>query len=405
MSSADVSRWSRAFVAAGVCFFVAWQAAAVAGYGRRVTVALGLYGFVFHVVFGKAYALVPSYFERELAVPRAMALHFALAVLGVGGLVAGALGVGPSAVGSAGAAAWSLGCLVFVGALGWTVRDNPTGAETGTGDVNAHRRRTDRAANAFVPVVILYVLAGAALLVLERGPDSLVRGLEAGAAIGVDVGIGGPAVSHLFAAGAGTLLVFAIGFRLLPRFLVVTPRPALVALVLPAGAVAPALLAADFLGGVAFRLGATLQAIAVVGFAIAYADMYRRTDRDRVGFHAVLLGTLCGIGAIALGLHIAFAGFNPAVVEAHYRLALAGFLGLTIVGVSYQFYPPAIGTTFGVGDRSALLAAGLLFAGLVLEAAGAIGDLPSLAAGGTLVGFAGAVLYAFVVLSLFLEQR
>lgn len=247
-------------------------------------------------------------------------------------------------------------------------------------------------ANAFVPVV----LVGAVLLALEHGAVAPVDGGS---------WIGHPAVTHVFAAGAGTLLVFAMGFRLLPRFLVVSPRPMLVAIVLPAGAVAPALLAVDFLGGFGFRLGAVMQALAVVGFAVAYADMYRRTDRDRVGFHAIFLGALCGVGAVLLGLHFAFVGPEAAAVDAHARLALAGFLGLTIVGVSYQFYPPTIGTRPGVDDRTALLATGLVFAGLVVESAGAIGGRPTIAFGGSAGVLVGALLYAFVVWSLFLERR
>ena len=55
-----------AFLAVGLAAFVAWQAAALAGLGRRVAVALGLLGFVLHVVFAKGYTLVPSYFARRL---------------------------------------------------------------------------------------------------------------------------------------------------------------------------------------------------------------------------------------------------------------------------------------------------------------------------------------------------
>ncbi|WP_255171562.1 hypothetical protein [Natrononativus amylolyticus] len=394
MTSATVTRWSRAFVAAGVLFFVAWQLAVVAGSGRRLAIVLGLYGFVFHVVFGKAYALIPSYFARSLAFPRAPAVHLPLALLGTAGLAADSIGVGPPQAGSLGAGLWLGGCLVFVGAIGWTVRDNLLGGETGTGEANAHRRRVDRLANAFVPVVVAYLLAGSAVPVLES--------------VGFDpspLPAGGPAATHLLAAGAGALLVFAIGFRLLPRFLVTTPRFALVALVLPAGALAPALLATDFLGGATFRIGAVLQAVAIGGFAVAYADMFYRSERRRVGFYAVLAGALCGVAAVGLGLTFAFGEFAAGAFDAHYRLALAGFLGLTIVGVSYQFYPPAIGTTPGVGDRTAHLSTGLLVGGLTLEAAGLLRRAPDLERGGSLLVLTGAALYAFVVLAVFLERR
>ncbi|WP_207592689.1 hypothetical protein [Halomontanus rarus] len=396
MTSAIVTRWSRAFVATGVAFFVCWQLAIVAGVGRSATVVLGLYGFVFSVVFGKAYALLPSYFERELAVAHAPMVHLPLAAAGVVGLFVSATGIGPGARSFPwqllGALCWFGGCLVFVGTLGWTVRDNLTGRETGTGSVNEHRRRVDRASNAFVPVVLAYLLAGGVLPVLEG--------------LGVDGPVpGGPPTTHLLAAGTAALLVFVIGFRLLPRFTVTTPRLVLVALVLPAGAIAPALLAVDFLGGTLFRLGAVLQALAVTGFAVAVGDMYRRTDRDRVGFHGVLAGALCGIAAVGLGLFVALVGVETGILEAHVRLAVGGFLGLTIVGVSYQFYPPAIGSTPGVDDRTALVSIALLAVGIGLEALGYLAAIEGVTTVGQFVVLVGALCYAFVIGAIFLEQR
>lgn len=394
MTSATVARWARAFVVTGVVFFVVWHAAVATGVTRPATVVLGLYGFVFSVVFGKAYALVPSYFARELAFPRAPAVHLPLSIAGVLGLVADAVGAPIPASGVVGASCWFGGVLVFFGTLGWTVRDNVTGRETGTGEANAHRRRVDRAANGFVPVALAYLLVGAAIPVLETvatDPTPLPFA-------------SGPPKTHVLAAGSATLLVFAIGFRLLSRMLVATPRPALVAVVLPAGAVGPALLAGDFLGGVAFRAGAALQALAVTGFAVAYADMYRRSDRSRVGFHGVLAGAFAGVAAVTLGLSVAFVGVDSGVIEAHYRLALGGFLGLTIVGVTYQFYPPAIGSTPGVDDRTALVAIALLFVGAFIEAAGYVGDASVAVTLGSLAALAGAIAYAFVVLALFVER-
>lgn len=396
MTSATVTRWSRAFVATGVACFVCWQLAVVAGVGRPATVVLGLYGFVFSVVFGKAYALLPSYFERELAVAHAPMVHLPLAAGGVVGLFVSATGIGSEPRSFPwellGALCWFTGCLVFVGTFGWTVRDNFTGRETGTGSVNEHRRRVDRASNAFVPVVLMYLLAGGVLRVLEG--------------FGVDGPIPtGPPTTHLLAAGTAALLVFVIGFRLLPRFTVTTPRAPLVALVLPAGAIAPALLAVDFLGGTLFRLGAVLQTLAVTGFAVAVVDMYRRTDRDRVGFHGVLAGALCGIGAVGLGLFVALVGVETGLLEAHVRLAVGGFLGLTIVGVSYQFYPPAIGSTPGVDDRTALVSIALLAVGIGLEALGYLAAMDGVTTVSRFAVLVGALCYAFVIGAIFLEQR
>ncbi|WP_425600919.1 hypothetical protein [Haloterrigena alkaliphila] len=236
-ASATVTRWSRAFVAVGVGFFLAWQVAVALGLSRAATVPLGVLGFVFHVVFGKAYALIPSYFARQLAVPRAPAVHLPLALLGAVGAFAAGTGIGLPVLAPIAAASWLLGCLVFVAALGWTVRGNPTGAETGTGATDDHRQGVDRLANAAVPVVFAYLLVGSSLPLaaeLGLGPST--------------VAATGPGASHFVAAGSAALLVFAVGFRLLPRLLVATPRRGLVAVVLVAGAVGPALLALDFRG-------------------------------------------------------------------------------------------------------------------------------------------------------------
>jgi len=90
MSDAEfVSRWARGFVLASAGFLVAWQALGLVGTGRRTVVLLGLYGVVLHVIFGKAYSLVPSYFDRESAVPRAMPVHLGLTLSGVTALAIG----------------------------------------------------------------------------------------------------------------------------------------------------------------------------------------------------------------------------------------------------------------------------------------------------------------------------
>jgi hypothetical protein len=393
MNARTVSRWSRAFVVAGVVSFVAWHAAVFAGFGRPVTVILGLYGFVFSVVFGKGYSLVPSYFGRELAVPSAPAAHLPLAVGGTAGMALEAAGVVDPAVGAVAAVGWFVGCVLFVVALLWSVRDALSGRETGTSDANRHRYATDRVANLFVPVTLGYLLVGAAL-----------TALEAAAYPTGGVSLAGPPATHVLAAGAATLLVFAIGFRLFPRFLVANPRRELVGLVLLAGSIAPALLAGDFLGGTAFAVGAVLQATAVVGFGLAYCGMYLESDRRRIGLQTALVAASFGGAAVALGLLFALGGPDAAAVDVHYRLALGGFLGLTIVGVTFQFYPPSIGSTPGVSDRTAAVSVGLLGGGLALEATGTLLAETAVTTVGSTAALAGAAVYAFVILTLFVER-
>ena len=392
MSSATRSRWARAFVASGVCWLVVWQVAAVAGFPRRTTVTLGLYGFVLHVVFGKAYSLVPSYFDRDLAWNRAPAVHLPLALLGTMSLTLAPLsGIRPVA-GTIGAVSWTGGVATFLGTLGWTLRDNLTGAETGTGDHNADRRPVDRVANRFVPVVLGYLAVGSwETLGAHTAAPVLLDGYP-------------PRATHLLAAGGAALLVFAVGFRLLPRFLVTSVPVWVPRIVLPAGALAPALLAAGLPAGPLFRAGATLEAVALVGFAGAYAWLYRTSDRDRVGFYGPLLGVGFGMLAVALGLSFVFGPTDPALVGAHYRLNLLGFLGLTVIGVTYQFYPPTVGRFAGAGDELALAALGLLAGGLVVEVSGAVLSVSLAGSVGRALALVGALGYAYLLLGVFLQR-
>jgi len=392
------SRWARRFVFAGAVFLVVWQVGELAGIARRSGVTLGLLGFVFHTVFGKAYSLVPTYFDRDLATTRLMPVQFGLSIAGTallavdGAFPNSAVASVDVPAGAAGAILWAGGVAVFLGTIGWTIRDNLSGAATGTGEHNADRRAVDRLANLFVPVALLYLGVGSyALLAAETGLPVLADGYP-------------PRGTHLLAAGSGALLVFAVGFRLLPRFLVAAPSRLLVALVLPAGALGPALLAADLPAGRWFRAGAVLQALAVGGFALAFWLLYVQSDRCRVGFYGVLAATLAGVLAVALGLAFAVDAPTTDLVSAHRRLTVLGFLGLTIVGVSYQFYPPGVGTFPGAGDRTALVAIALLFGGLLVEVGGLALDATLVVAAGRVAGVAGAATHCFLLAGLFRER-
>ena len=85
---------------------------------------------------------------------------------------------------------------------------------------------------------------------------------------------------------------------------------------------------------------------------------------------------------------------------AHFRLNVLGFLGLTIVGVSYQFYPPAVGSLPGSSDRTALVSMVLLGGGLGVEVVGLLAELSLLTTAGQLVGLVGALVYAYLLVGL-----
>ena len=392
MSAARGSRW---FVAVGVAFLVAFQAAAVAGVGRTALAVLGVHGFVVHVLLGKAQALVPTYFDRDLAAPRIARTALPFTAAGAAA-TAGWLATG-SRVLAAGAVAWTLGVAVVVGLLLASLRGNLTGRETGTGAHNAHRRRVDRAANAAVPVALAYLAAGAYQTAAAAPATLALPALDGGLPVAV----------HLVAAGGALVALFAVGFRLFPRFLAATPPWPLVAVVLPAGALAPALLAVDFYGTAVFRAGAVFETVAVLGFAAAYAVLYARSDRSRVGLRAVLAAVASGAAGVALGVGFATGALapSPGHVLAHLRLNVAGLLGLAVVGALYQFYPPSVGRLPGCGDRLALASLVALAGGLWVEAAGRLAGASLLASAGAAVGLAGALVVAYLIGAAFLARR
>lgn len=392
MAAADVSRWSRRFVLVGSVFFVVWQVGGLFGVSRVAEVFLGLFGFVFHVLFGKAYALIPSYFDRELRWPRAPGVHFPLSSGGTVGLVSGAIGVGSGWLMLVGSVLWLGGVLVFIGTVGWTVSGNVLGRETGTSSVNADRAVVDRFANLFVPVALVYLLVSSV--------DTAMF-----AVLGLSV-FGGyqPAVTHLFAVGTVVLFVFAIGFRLLPRFYVAHPPVNLVRSVLVSGAIGPFVLVFGFPTGGVFQVGAVLVGYSIVGYAGAILWLYWSSDRSRVGLVGVLVGASFGMVGVGFGLWLAFVGLDPAGVVSHYRIMLLGFLSITIMGVSFQFYPPNIGTGRFVSNRAAGVALGSIAGSAILHVVGSLGGVSEVVLGGFGLGVVGAVLYATILFRLFFER-
>jgi hypothetical protein len=379
-----VSRW---FVTASALFFVSFHAAMAVAAPRRIVVTLGLYGFVLHVLFGKAYALVPSYFDQTLAWDRGPAVQFPLSAIGTAGLALAPLG--PPWLRLFGTILWVGGVAVFLGTLGWTIRDNVTGAATGTGGANAHREPVDRTANVAVPMALGYLaLAAGGALAATAGFESILP----------------QQLSHLLAAGTAALFVFGVGFRLFPRFLVAEAPGPVVTVVVVAGAVGPALLGFGLFDRGLLLIGGIIEAIAVMGFALSYIVLFLRSERRRVGFYAVLVAVVAGVVGIGLGLTIAVIGRSPALVSAHYRAMLAGFLGLTVVGAAFQFYPPAVGIWPYADDRTALVSIGLLGGGLGMQLLGLISRFGWMISVGTAAGALGALLYAYLLLAAFARR-
>jgi hypothetical protein len=95
---------------------------------------------------------------------------------------------------------------------------------------------------------------------------------------------------------------------------------------------------------------------------------------------------------------------DPALVAAHYRLNLLGFLGLSIIGVTFQFYPPTVGRFPGAGDGLARAAMALVAAGLVLELLAAAVPVALVPTAGRALALVGAVAYAYLVLGVFVQR-
>jgi len=387
-TTGGIARWSHAFVASSAVYLVAWRLAVLLGAPEQTTVLLAVLGFVCHVAFGMGYLLIPSYFGRVLETPRTPPIHLALAVPGAALLSLAPLPDVPSAAAPIGALVWALGVAVFLGSLAWTIRDDPFGSETGTAAVRDAHRWTDGYANRFVPVALAYLGVGTYASLARSIP---LLGLT-------DVAL--PRIAHLLAAGFAALLVLSLGTRLAPRFLgVPAPRP-LVAIVLPAGAVGPALIAMGLGGaGPVFEAGALAEATAICGFAATYAFLFSRSDRRRVGLWGVLFGVVAGVFGVVVGLSFAFSSITPAGVRAHRALVLSGFLGLSVVGFVFQFFPPSAGRVRWAGDRTAFAAIGLLALGLSCSVGGFLAGIPAAARIGSLCSLVGAVVYAALLVA------
>jgi hypothetical protein len=154
----------------------------------------------------------------------------------------------------------------------------------------------------------------------------------------------------------------SIGTRLGVGGLLVTVGMAAIALVgLPAAVLGPPLVAAGVPAGTLLRVGGALQLVALT---LTLAITPVRAIQRPAGSGGLLAGVVFGLARVALGAAFAQLAAVAELVAVHSRLALFGFLALTLVGAT----------------RYALRQAGRPL-GLVVTAAVSVGILLELGAG------------------------
>jgi hypothetical protein len=383
--SGGIQRWTQRFtVASAVAFVIACAAAGVTS-DLEIPGVLVVFGFVCPMIFGMGYLLLPPYVRRTLIDDRLPGIHFCLAFSGAGLLILGTALDGAGLLVSIGVTLWSLGVVVFVGALlatvGPAVLDDPS-IIFRFGD---RSQRSTRLATAAIPVAIGYLVLGTIVLVHSTGT------------IGSDTS-SLAATIHLYAAGFGAVLIFSLGARLLVGFFRVNQPKPLLWVVLITGAFAPALLGLYLWVDPWFSIGAILESIAMVGYGVVVAIAGYRTERRRVGYTGIALGAVAGVVAIVLAALVAVeTPLLVATVSVHRTAILWGFFPLTIVGYAFLFFPVADGQVPGATPRVARAAIVALAVGLLLRLAGIVGPSIYLRIGGVAISSAGAVLYCYLV--------
>lgn len=385
MAASSLGRWTRRFTVASALSLVVAQTTTVLGFDRLAVALIVVFGFFCPMIFGMAYLLLPSFVGRTLVDQRIPGVHFVLAFGGAAAIVGHELFGLASGMAHLGAGAWSLGVVVFVGALAWTivpaVRDRPEVVLR----TPEKPQRSTRLATLLVPVPIGYLVVGTLALLGRSGLVPLLGPTSL------------PAIVHFYAAGLGALLIFTLGSRLLVGFFHVTPPRRLTWVVLVAGSIGPALLATHLWGGVWFRAGAALEATAMIGYGLLVGSVAARSAWRRVGLWGIVLGAASGVAAVGVSSLVAFGVIDASLIDVHATFILGGFFPLTIAGYAVHFFAIPSGSFAGASDRGALATLLLLAFGVALRAVGLIWPAAWVTSFGAVVGLLGAVSYSYLV--------
>lgn len=205
-------------------------------------------------------------------------------------------------------------------------------------------------------------------------------------------------VVHFYATGFVALLNFALGIRLLTGFFHVTPPKSLSWLVLFCGSIAPGILAFNFYQPPWFTIGASLEFIAITGYATLVAIVAHQTDRHRVGLYGIGLGALGGFISVGFALVNVLRVTDAPIITAHVVVVLDGFLLLTIIGYAYQFFPATSSQFWGATERTGLTTILVLEAGTAIKAFSVFGGVYWLHLSGLVLALIGTTGYSYLMI-------
>lgn len=351
------------------------------------TVAIvGLFGAALPMVFGMAYLLLPPYVGRTLSTQTLPGVHFTLTYAGVGLLLGYELLEGGDSLLLGGILLWSTGVAIFIGTLLWTILPAIIANPGMVRPSNLRPQRSTKLAMLAIPVALGYLIVGT--IVLFSTVDGVPNLFDATF----------PTVVHFYATGFIVLLIFALGIRLLTGFFHITPPKSLSWLILLCGSVAPSALALNFYHPPWFTIGASLEFIAIMGYAFLVAIVAYQTDRYRVGLYGIGLGALGGFLSVGVALANVMGVTGGPGITVHVIVALNGFLLLTIIGYAYQFFPITSGQFWGATRRTGVITIFVLGTGTGIQAIGVFKGVYWLQLCGSMLALIGTSGYSYLIL-------
>lgn len=324
-------------------------------------------GFIGLMIMGMAQQFIPLYSGREMWSGRGALLQVVVSVTGVILLL-----LDDPRMEFIGLGLWLLGTLLFLLWILLTIRSkkfpvSPQGK-------HPEFRSMDILGIPMTSAAVLYLIAASLGFLLASGPDRVPL---------VDFAADHWfSFFHLYTLGFILLMVFGVGFHLLPRFTDTVPNlriaQAITAIALPGPAFVA--LTMPFLNEpsveIVFAIAALFEASAAILFAALVLDLWRRSEHRRP---ATAFNAMAGLWLI-LGVTFAslFGIMPPTRLEwapVHGWVNLLGFAGFEIFGVTHEVLPPFISMGLKVSHgvtRADFILANLGLAALVLGIATAL---------------------------------